>query len=236
MKIGIFTDIHANLPALERCISFCQASGCDRIVHLGDLVGIGPFPKECMDLALATSEMDLVMGNHDFWYAFGLPGQRAFGMSVQEVEHQRWTHAQIGPEPKESVKEWPFTRIIKLADIRIAMRHYGLNQKGNWFQPIIKNPTAHELDELFVDVDAQLVCYGHHHRASDITGRMRYLNLGSAGCYHKSVARAATIELHSGMLHIDKVFLDYEDKNLMSAFDDRKVPARDFIRRVFITR
>ena len=50
MRIGIFTDIHANLPALQKALDVFEKKHCDQIIHIGDLVGIGPYPKECMQL------------------------------------------------------------------------------------------------------------------------------------------------------------------------------------------
>ena len=46
-----------NLPALRKVISFFRKQGCDQIYHVGDLIGIGPHPKECMEFALSISEL-----------------------------------------------------------------------------------------------------------------------------------------------------------------------------------
>lgn len=46
MKIGVFTDLHANLPALKAAIAFFEEQACGRIIHVGDLIGIGPYPQE----------------------------------------------------------------------------------------------------------------------------------------------------------------------------------------------
>jgi len=114
MKIGIFTDLHANLSALKKALEIFQKEKCDTIVHVGDLIGIGPYPKECMELAIQQSNMTFVMGNHDYWYGFGLPNPIPKYMSDEEVAHQNWTHHQIGTAYKDKVKLWKFSEDITL--------------------------------------------------------------------------------------------------------------------------
>ena len=46
MRLGILSDIHANLPALEAILADIASREFDRVYCLGDLVGYGPFPNE----------------------------------------------------------------------------------------------------------------------------------------------------------------------------------------------
>lgn len=45
-RIVIITDVHANLPALEAALAAIRADGATAIYHIGDAIGIGPFPAE----------------------------------------------------------------------------------------------------------------------------------------------------------------------------------------------
>jgi predicted phosphodiesterase len=65
MRIAIVSDIHANLAAFEAVIAHARAQGYDSMICLGDVVGYGPDPLECVDLVRATCEWSL-LGNHDF--------------------------------------------------------------------------------------------------------------------------------------------------------------------------
>jgi predicted phosphodiesterase len=65
VRIAIVSDIHANLAAFEAVRVHAQSVGYDRMVCLGDVVGYGPDPVECVDLVRATCEFTL-LGNHDF--------------------------------------------------------------------------------------------------------------------------------------------------------------------------
>ena len=63
-KIAIVSDIHANLPALEAVIKELENHGPDSWLCLGDTVGYGPHPDECIQLVRSLN-MNTVMGNHD---------------------------------------------------------------------------------------------------------------------------------------------------------------------------
>lgn len=65
MRIAIVSDIHANLAAFESVLAHAKAIGYDRMVCLGDVVGYGPDPVECIDLVREHCEWTL-LGNHDF--------------------------------------------------------------------------------------------------------------------------------------------------------------------------
>ncbi|MDE5766402.1 MAG: metallophosphoesterase family protein, partial [Clostridia bacterium] len=44
MKIGIITDVHSNVIALDKVIQMFNAEKCDKIICCGDIIGIGPYP------------------------------------------------------------------------------------------------------------------------------------------------------------------------------------------------
>jgi predicted phosphodiesterase len=63
MRILVISDIHSNFPALEAVLS--AAVTVDAVWCLGDLVGYGPFPNECIDRIAALPNLTCLMGNHD---------------------------------------------------------------------------------------------------------------------------------------------------------------------------
>jgi predicted phosphodiesterase len=63
VKCAILSDIHGNLEALEAVLSDIRGQNVERVYCLGDIVGYGPNPRECVDLAM---DFDVcVLGNHD---------------------------------------------------------------------------------------------------------------------------------------------------------------------------
>lgn len=63
-RIAVVSDIHGNLVAFERVCADIRAQGVDMTVCLGDVVGYGPDPKACLDLARAVSRV-ILLGNHE---------------------------------------------------------------------------------------------------------------------------------------------------------------------------
>lgn len=63
MKYGIISDIHGNLEALKVVLE--ELKEVDKIICLGDIVGYGPLPNECIDEIRKLSGANIVVGNHD---------------------------------------------------------------------------------------------------------------------------------------------------------------------------
>lgn len=63
-KIALLSDIHANLPALEAVLREVKSSGAKDIVFLGDIVGYGAHPAECVKWVRILSGQ-IAIGNHD---------------------------------------------------------------------------------------------------------------------------------------------------------------------------
>ncbi len=63
-RVAFISDIHSNLPALNAVLKHIDTVGADTIVCLGDIVGYGPWPAECVRI-IREREIQTVMGNHD---------------------------------------------------------------------------------------------------------------------------------------------------------------------------
>jgi predicted phosphodiesterase len=64
VKRALISDIHANLEALEAVLKDISERGIKEIYCLGDMVGYGPNPNECVDLVIAKCQV-AILGNHD---------------------------------------------------------------------------------------------------------------------------------------------------------------------------
>jgi diadenosine tetraphosphatase ApaH/serine/threonine PP2A family protein phosphatase len=64
MRIGIFSDVHANIEALTSVVDAYRALDVDKYVCLGDTVGYGASPNECCDIVRSLVEFT-ILGNHD---------------------------------------------------------------------------------------------------------------------------------------------------------------------------
>jgi predicted phosphodiesterase len=233
MRIVVITDVHANLPALKAALDCIRAEGYDAIFHTGDAIAIGPYPGECLDLLLNTPDIQFVMGNHETYFVRGLPTPQPVWMGDGEMQHQHWTHSRLDPRMRPVLAQWPYILEHDLEGVRTVFVHYGFEASGRDFQPVIKDPTATDLDQMFAPQDATLIFYGHHHRQSDMQGRARYVNPGSLGCHREAIARYCVVELHGRQYRIEHRSVPYEDGELLKAFERRGVPEREFIYRAF---
>lgn len=64
MRIGIISDIHGNLPALEAVLQDLKPKGLDVLYCLGDFVGYAAFPNEVIERIRAEG-IPTIMGNYD---------------------------------------------------------------------------------------------------------------------------------------------------------------------------
>jgi len=65
MKLGIFSDVHGNLDALEVALDFFEAQNVTEYLCLGDVVGYGAEPEECVRV-LRGLRCKMIAGNHDY--------------------------------------------------------------------------------------------------------------------------------------------------------------------------
>ena len=87
MRYATFTDIHANLEALEAVLAkideITQEEPIDEIWFLGDLVGYGPNPNECIVMLRERTDV-MIAGNHD-WAAVGKIEDRPIERAIVKV-------------------------------------------------------------------------------------------------------------------------------------------------------
>lgn len=106
MKIAIISDVHSNLEALESVLKDIRKKRIERILFLGDAVGYGPNPNNCIDVLKKECEI-LLAGNHD---------RAAVGMTDIEYfnEFARaaiiWTAETLTEEHKELLSRLPVSK------------------------------------------------------------------------------------------------------------------------------
>ena len=104
MRIAIVADIHANLAAFEAVLRHAEAAGgLDALWCLGDTVGYGPHPNECIAL-LRRYEHRAVAGNHDL-AACGRMGTGEFNEAAAEAVG--WTEGQLTDASRAYLRELP---------------------------------------------------------------------------------------------------------------------------------
>ncbi len=64
-KIALIADVHANAPALAAVLEEIRHRDVVQVIMLGDVVGYGPHPNECVEMLMADSNIHVLKGNHD---------------------------------------------------------------------------------------------------------------------------------------------------------------------------
>ncbi|MEM9827586.1 MAG: metallophosphoesterase family protein [Planctomycetota bacterium] len=105
MKRAIISDIHGNLEALEAVLTDVRESGADEIFCLGDIIGYGPNPCECLDRVINRCRVT-ILGNHDQAALFDPDG-----FNPMALDAIFWTRDQLDNGPGSSSQKnrrWDF--------------------------------------------------------------------------------------------------------------------------------
>jgi diadenosine tetraphosphatase ApaH/serine/threonine PP2A family protein phosphatase len=102
VRIGVISDVHSNLDALECVLAAMQP--VDQVWCLGDVVGYGPEPNECVSRLAGLPKHLAVAGNHD-WAVIGQLGIEMFNPYAAAAA--RWTAEQLAPATREYLAGLP---------------------------------------------------------------------------------------------------------------------------------
>ena len=119
MKYGILGDIHGNLSALETALAGFRDEGCDRILSVGDVVGYGAAPSECISL-LRENDATVVMGNHDAACVGHLDDQYFNPFAREAVA---WTRAALSREELDWLAKLPYVATLEHCQVAHGTLH-----------------------------------------------------------------------------------------------------------------
>jgi len=107
MLIGLISDVHANVLALEAVLAELKRAGATQTVCLGDMVGYGPAPNETIEL-LRSAKVQCTLGEADERIAYGFATRaRRAGVADTTLE---WTRSVIEPDHLQWLRELPVQR------------------------------------------------------------------------------------------------------------------------------
>lgn len=157
MKVLLVSDIHANLVALEAVLAACPRF--DALWNLGDTVGYGPRPRECLDLMIDLGASPSLVGNHDL-ACLGRIDLADFNPVARSAS--RWTARQLGEDHRAYLEGLP----PKTVASGYALAH------GSPRSPIWEYVTSIQVaTENFAHFDAGTCFIGHTHVAMSATMR-----------------------------------------------------------------
>ncbi|GFZ33184.1 phosphodiesterase [Clostridium zeae] len=229
MKIGVITDIHSNIDALNAVLDEFDSLGIERIICSGDIIGIGPKPEETVKrIMLFKDNIECVRGNHDNYLVNGIPitFPNDEMMDYGEMEHHKWEHGKLSEESIEFIKSLPYTKTLKICGKTIYTAHYAIDQ-DNKYVKFTSNPSLDDLKMMFKNVEADIIVYGHKHAPSiNHESNKWYINSGSLGCPADdiNIARAGIIVVNEDCITYEKLNVHYDVKKVIENIKYIKYP------------
>jgi predicted phosphodiesterase len=225
-KIALFSDIHANLPALEAFFADLDARQPDFIYCLGDLVGYNIWPNEVID-EIRKRNIPTIAGNYDFGIgratddcgcAYKTEEEKANGaVSIS------FTNDMIKPAQRSYLRSLPAHIKVEFQlnndKLNLLLVH-GSPRKINEY--LFEDRDEKSLLRIMKDADADIMCFGHTHKPyhrildSGEEGQPHFrhaINIGSVGKPKDADNRGGyvmlTIDEHSSVLDKNSVQVEF---------------------------
>jgi putative phosphoesterase len=182
MKIAIFSDIHANLHALEAVWEDIERQKPDEVYCLGDLVGYGAYPNEVVAF-IRNKGITTIMGNYDEGVAFDMDD---CGCAYKDPKLAKlgdlsliWTREHTTPENKNFLQSLPMQ--IRLEDRRpkLLLVH-GSPRKINEY--LFEDRPQATFERVAKVAGCDVLLFGHTHLPyQKKVGKTLFVNTGSVG-------------------------------------------------------
>ena len=238
MKIGIITDVHSNIIALNTVLNEFEKIKVDKIICCGDVIGIGPNPEETIQALIKRKDILLaVRGNHEQYLLKGLPKNvhdDGRTMSLEEIDNHEWTHSKLSENSKNFISQFKISNIIEIEGKKIYINHYPSNENGI-YKKHIKKPTIKQNEEMFSEIDADIYIYGHTHTTSiNNKNNKWYINSGSLGCPIKSnIANAGILEINKNEICYKQLKIEYNVNEVIKEIERLRFPFYKGILKIF---
>lgn len=245
---AIISDIHANATALRAVLADVDARGVERVICLGDIVGYGAEPLDCVDLVAERCDWSL-LGNHDFSVLY-----EPTNFNANAAAAAYWTREQF-----DSVEDGDLRakRLQFLGRLRVRVLE-ALGDNGRSLLAVHGSPRRpineyvfsddvincpDKLESIFSMVDDVVIC-GHTHVPGVFTSSLRFhppeeagagssylldsgekaiVNVGSVGQPRDLDPRASYAVLHDDRIAFHRVEYDIDE----AAEKIRAVPELD---------
>ena len=216
MKIAVISDIHGNMQALDSVLKDVKSQECKKILCLGDLALAGPQPDKVIDFIKEQKDWEIIQGNTDkligdFNHALADELKSKFKIMGNALEYDVNSLTQ---EQKEYLRNLPAQKTLMIEGVKILAVH-GSPRRNN--EDILPDRPIAEIDEIFKDVDADLIFCGHTHIPCgyQTTHKQTVVNAGSVGRPMTEDAKPCYVvaEIKNGKFSVEHRFVDY-DRNL----------------------
>ena len=231
MRSLIISDIHANLPALEAVLS--ESEIIDEVWCLGDIVGYGPDPNQCIERIQQLDGLTCVLGNHDA-AVLGLVDINSFNADARRS--LEWLTNELSPASLSFLETLPETVITETA---VTLVH-GSPRNPTWEYVIEQQIAIANMDAF----ETPICLVGHTHiplvfttngnggcSAEYLTDGLRFfpdkkciINPGSVGQPRDRDSRAAYLIYDSDLNVFEAHRVKYNNKSVQARILEAGLP------------
>lgn len=213
MRLAIFADVHGNILGLEAVLEDIRKKDIDKIYCLGDLVGYGPRPNQCIEL-LRQENIPTIIGNYDD----AIGNQRLIcGCDYKDEQAMklgeasiRWTSEHTSEDNKAWLRQLPQCLEFTVGDMKFLLVHGSPRQLNEYLFENIDDELFNQfLTENSCDV---LVCGHTHLPYHKQVSRGHVINVGSAGKpkHGNPQVGYALIDVDAGNLKVEFIQVSYD--------------------------
>jgi putative phosphoesterase len=245
MKIALFSDIHANLPALQAFFKDVDARKVDQLYCLGDLVGYNIWPNEVIN-EIRKRNIPTIAGNYDF--GIGRTSDDCGCAYKTDLEKANGAVSISYTNQVVKEKERDFLRTLP-AHIKVEFQLnqdklnlllvHGSPRRINEY--LFEDRDEKSIHRIMEQADADIMCFGHTHKPyhrvlNDIGEKDHFrhaINIGSVGKPKDGNPHGGyvilTINDHSSVLSADSIQselirFDYDIEKAAKAVEDSPLP------------
>lgn len=153
MKYAFISDVHGNLEALNAVLKDIRDKEIGELIFLGDAVGYGPDPNECLDILKSECSV-MIAGNHD-WAVLGYTDLEFFNPIAKASVI--WTREKISREFLSALKTFPISKEIE--NKKILLVHSTPKEPEKWHYLL----TLWDAEINFHYFDNMICLIGHSH-------------------------------------------------------------------------
>ena len=232
MRIAIFSDIHANLEALEAIVSDIKINHFDKVYFLGDALSKGPSPRECLELIM-ENDIEMTLGNHELYFLHGVEIDNL--ISDIEKEHQAWIKSLLIDKHREYLEKCDIEKYLEVDGIKFSFRHFlckDISKKYPFYLIDVLN--TNYINDIIENQEEDVMFIGHEHRIFEINHmNKRLIDVGSSGCLDKDKTYYMILEIKDGKYTLEKKIISYDREKFEKTFSESDYPEKDIIAGIF---
>lgn len=213
-KIAIFSDIHGNLEALKSVLYEIDKNKYDEIICLGDVVGIGPNSKECLDLIRSREDIKMLLGNHELY--------QTRGTYIKELSEDNRLHAEkisstLKKEDIDYLNSLSFTYDKLFNGKLYTFAHFLIDDIDSDY-PFLLFDNYDELKEKVEKYPTNYLIVGHLHKKMYLSkDNLNLFVLDSSGCTISNITSFIELIIDKEVV-VNTKYVTYDRK----AYDKKK--------------